>query len=65
MLLNRRNDVYQIIRTIGAESGVRGIRIYNKLGTIIFSTDSSEINKTVDMNAEAWKKRYQKRYFSK
>jgi two-component system NtrC family sensor kinase len=53
MLLNRRNDVYQIIRTIGAESGVRGIRIYNKLGTIIFSTDSSEINKTVDMNAEA------------
>lgn len=53
MLLNKRNDVYQIIRTIGTETGVKGIRIYNKMGTIIFSTDSSEINKTVDMNAEA------------
>jgi len=53
MLLNKRNDVYQIIRTIGDEPGVKGIRIYNKMGTIIFSTDSSEINKTVDMKAEA------------
>jgi len=53
MLLNKRNDVYQIIRTIGAEPGVKGIRIYNKLGTIIFSTDSAEIDKTVDMKAEA------------
>ena len=53
MLLNRREDVYQIINTVGTEEGVKGIRIYNKQGTIIFSTDSSEINKKVDLTAEA------------
>ena len=42
MLLNRREDVHQIIKTIGTEEDVRGIRIYNKQGDIIFSTDSSE-----------------------
>ena len=53
MLLNRREDVHQIINTIGTEEGVRGIRIYNKQGTIIFSTDSTEVNKQVDLTAEA------------
>jgi two-component system NtrC family sensor kinase len=53
MLLNRREDVHQIINTIGTEKGVKGIRIYNKQGTIIFSTDSSELNKQVDLTAEA------------
>ncbi|MEJ2618289.1 MAG: hypothetical protein P8Z35_25260, partial [Ignavibacteriaceae bacterium] len=53
MLLNRREDVYQIINTIGTEEGVRGIRIYNKQGTIIFSTDSTEIDKKVNVTAEA------------
>ncbi len=53
MLLDRRGDVHQIIKTIGTEKGVKGIRIYNKLGVIIFSTDSTEINKQVDLNSEA------------
>lgn len=53
MLLNRREDVHQIISTIGTEKGVKGIRIYNKQGTIIFSTDSSEVNKKVNLTAEA------------
>jgi len=53
MLLNRREDVHQIINTIGTEKGVKGIRIYNKQGTIIFSTDSSELSKNVDVTAEA------------
>ena len=53
MLLNRREDVIQIIKTIGTEKGVKGIRIYNKQGLIIFSTDSSEILKQVNMTAEA------------
>lgn len=53
MLLNRREDVHQIINTIGTEPGVKGIRIYNKAGTIIFSTDSTELNKTVNVTAEA------------
>jgi two-component system NtrC family sensor kinase len=53
MLLNRREDVHQIIKTIGTEKGVKGIRIYNKQGTIIFSTDTMEISKNVDVTAEA------------
>lgn len=53
MLLNRRDDVHQIISTVGTETGVKGIRIYNKSGTIIFSTDSTEVNKTVNVTAEA------------
>src|SRR5512138_3719011 len=38
MLLNRNEDVYQIITTVGREPGVEGIRIYNKRGEIIVST---------------------------
>src|ERR1035438_10189480 len=53
MLLNRREDVYEIIKTVGTEAGVKGIRIYNKQGKIIFSTDSTEVNKSVDVTAEA------------
>ena len=53
MLLNRREDVHQIIKTIGTEEDVRGIRIYNKQGDIIFSTDSLELDKKVDVTAEA------------
>jgi two-component system, NtrC family, sensor kinase len=53
MLLNRREDVHQIIKTLGTESGVNNIRIYNKQGTIIFSTDSTEIKKKVNVTAEA------------
>ncbi len=53
MLLNRREDVHQIINTIGTESGMEGIRIYNKQGMIIYSTDSSEVYTKVDLNAEA------------
>ncbi len=53
MLLNRRQDIYEIINTIGKEVGVEKIRIYNKQGRISYSTDSTEINKTVDTNSEA------------
>lgn len=53
MLLNRREDVYQIITTIGQEPGVDGIRIYNKRGEIMFSTNKSEEGTVVNMNAEA------------
>jgi two-component system NtrC family sensor kinase len=53
MLLNRREDVHEIIKTVGTEAGVKGIRIYNKQGKIIFSTDSTEVNKVVDITAKA------------
>ncbi len=53
MLHNKRDDIYQIIKAIGNEKGVKRIRIYNKLGVITFSTDSTELFQTVDMTAEA------------
>jgi two-component system NtrC family sensor kinase len=53
MLLNRRPDVYQIIATIGREPGVEGIRIYNKRGMIMVSTNGAEEMTVVDMKAEA------------
>lgn len=53
MLLNRKDDVYQIIKAIGKQPGIDGIRIYNKRGVITFSTDSVEMGKVVDLRAEA------------
>lgn len=53
MLLNRREDVFRIILTIGREPGVDGIRIINKRGEIMFSTEKQEEGKAVDMHAEA------------
>jgi len=53
MMLNRREDIYNIIKTIGSEPGIEGIRIYNKRGDISFSTLEEEVGKTVDTQAEA------------
>ena len=53
MLLNRRDDVHQIISTIGTEQGIIGIRVYNKSGIIAYSTDSTEILHKVSMTDEA------------
>jgi two-component system NtrC family sensor kinase len=53
MLLNRREDIYRIIQTIGSEPGIEAIRIYNKKGEISYSTLENEVNATVDMDAEA------------
>ncbi|RPI04884.1 MAG: sensor histidine kinase [Ignavibacteriae bacterium] len=53
MLLNRREDVYEIIKTIGKEPRIERIRIIDKKGIVNFSTQESEVGKSVDMNAEA------------
>ena len=51
MLLNRREDVYQIIKTIGNEPEVAGIKVYNKLGIVSFAHNDSLIDKKVDMSS--------------
>ena len=53
MLLNRREDVHQIINTIKTEVGVEIIRVYDKQGIIAYSSDSTEIFKKVNLNDEA------------
>jgi len=53
MLLNQRESVYRIINTIGSQDGIEKVRIFNKEGTIINSTDPTDVGKAVDKNAEA------------
>src|SRR5690348_331179 len=53
MLENDREGLYQTIRDIGHEPGIDRIRIFNKDGRIMFSTDAAEVNRLVDKGAEA------------
>jgi len=53
MLLNQRESVHRIITTIGKQEGIRKVRIFNKDGEIIFSTDPLDAGQMVDKRAEA------------
>ncbi|HEY4613698.1 MAG TPA: HAMP domain-containing sensor histidine kinase [Bacteroidota bacterium] len=53
MLLNRREDIDHIIRTVGNEPGIEAIRIYNKEGEITFSSDTGEVGATVNFSNNA------------
>jgi two-component system NtrC family sensor kinase len=53
MLRNLSEDVHQIIETIGQQEGLEKIRVFNKDGKIMFSTDKNEIGEMVDKQAEA------------
>jgi two-component system NtrC family sensor kinase len=53
MLMNQQESVHRIITTIGKQDGIQKVRIFNKEGAIIFSTDPSDHNQMVDKKAEA------------
>jgi len=53
MLHNDRDALYNVIQELGAEPGIRRIRIFNKEGRITFSTEAGEVDKVVDKTAEA------------
>jgi two-component system NtrC family sensor kinase len=53
MLKNLREDLHQMIETIGEQEGLEKIRVFNKEGKIMFSTDKNEIGEMVDKKAEA------------
>ena len=53
MLLNRWEDAYYIMDTIGQQDGVSRVRIFNKDGLILFSTDRQEVGQNVDKRAES------------
>lgn len=53
MMLNQRDRIQQIINTIGKQPQIRDVRIINKVGEIIYSSDSTNINKMVDKKAES------------
>jgi two-component system NtrC family sensor kinase len=53
MLLNRKEDVHYIIRTVAESPGVEEVRVYDKHGVIIYSANDAEIGHVVDLQAEA------------
>ncbi|MGB2906741.1 MAG: ATP-binding protein [Candidatus Aminicenantaceae bacterium] len=53
MLFYRRERVHDIIDTIGQQEGIEKVRIFNKEGIIIYSSDKSVVGTMVDKRAEA------------
>jgi two-component system NtrC family sensor kinase len=53
MLLNQRDRINIIINTIGQQPGIRGVRVLNKIGEIIYSSNQNDIGKMVDKKAES------------
>ena len=53
MLHNYREALYNSIETIGTQEGIEKIRIFNKEGAIMFSSDKEETGQMVDKHAEA------------
>ena len=53
MMLNQRDRIQQTINSIGSQPQIRDVRIINKIGIIIYSSDSTNINKMVDKKAES------------
>ena len=53
MLLNRRERVHRTIDTIADQDGIEKVRIFNKEGEIIYSSDKAAVGSMVDKQAEA------------
>jgi two-component system NtrC family sensor kinase len=53
MQRDQRDEVFQIINTIGHQPSISKIRIFNKEGRITFSTYQPEVGQYVDKSAEA------------
>jgi len=53
MLHNDRERIHESIRRIGQQQSIDRIRVFNKSGAIIYSSDSAEIGKMVDTKAES------------
>jgi two-component system, NtrC family, sensor kinase len=52
MLLNRRVSVHRIINSIGKQEGIKKVRIFNKEGAVIYSTDPHDAGQMVDKRGE-------------
>lgn len=53
MMENHRDRLREQIETIGRQAGIETIRIYNKEGRVVFSSDPQEVGRAVDKRAEA------------
>jgi len=53
MLLNKRDQTHAIINTVGKEPFIREIRLLNKEGMVMFSSNNDLIGEMVDKKAES------------
>ena len=53
MVRNDRERIHESIRRIGQQDSIDRIRILNKSGEIIYSSEAADIGTMVDKNAEA------------
>jgi two-component system NtrC family sensor kinase len=53
MLRNDRERIHESIRRIGQQESIDRIRVFNKAGAIIYSSEVSDIGKMVDKHAES------------
>ncbi len=51
MLHNDRKRIQDDVHRIGKQGTINGIRVFNKAGEVIYSSDSAEIGKMVDIKA--------------
>jgi len=56
MLLNRPEDIHNTMNTIGKETGLISIRVYNKHGIIVYSADSTELNRHIGRESDVCSK---------
>jgi two-component system NtrC family sensor kinase len=53
MLHNYRDAIHNSIETVGTQQGIEKVRIFNKIGTIMYSSDRNEVGRMVDKEAAA------------
>ena len=53
MLLNEPARIHETIKRLGSQQSIERIRIMNKAGQVIYSSDTEEIGKTIDKSAES------------
>jgi two-component system NtrC family sensor kinase len=53
MLENRREPLHRQIEAIGRDERIAGVRVFNKQGRIVLSSDPSEDGRTLDKRAES------------
>jgi two-component system NtrC family sensor kinase len=53
MLLNQRDRIHETIKRMATGPSLQRIRVMNKLGEVIYSSDTTEIGTMVDKNAES------------
>lgn len=52
MLTSHRDAIRQTVEVFGSASGIRGITIYDKKGTVIYASDKSAVGTKADLNHE-------------